>query len=58
MQTNLYEMMDELGGMNTPMDPPRGRRQVMRLRDRGGVQAAEFPDAFIADEPLRKVLKK
>lgn len=58
MQTSLYEMMDELGGMNIPMNPPRGRRQVMRLRDRGGVQAAEFPDAFIADEPLRKVLKK
>lgn len=57
MQNRLYEMMDELGGMTIPMNPPRGRQQNKRLRDRDGVQAADFPKAFIADEPLRKELK-
>ena len=57
MQARLYQMMDELGGMTIPMNPPRGRQQNKRLRERNGVRAADFPEAFIADEPLRKVLK-
>jgi len=57
MQDRLYEMMDELGGMTIPMNPPRGRQQNKRLRDRGGVGAADFPDAMVVDEPLRKELK-
>lgn len=57
MQQRLWAMMDELGGMNIPLNPPRGRQQNKRLRDRGGVQAADFPEAFIVDEPLRKELQ-
>ena len=57
MQSRLYEMMDELGGMMIPVNLPKGRRQIMRLREREGVRAADFPEAFIADEPLRKELK-
>ncbi|HIG31308.1 MAG TPA: DUF4976 domain-containing protein [Verrucomicrobiales bacterium] len=57
MQNRLYEMMDELGGMEIPMNPPRGRQQNKRLRERGGRKAADFPEAFIVDEPLRKELK-
>jgi len=57
MQNRLYKMMDELGGMNIPLNPPRGTQKNKRLRDRGGVKAADFPDAFIVDEPLRKELK-
>lgn len=55
MQNQLYEMMDDLGGMQIPLNPPRGRQQNKRLRDRGGVQAADFPDALIVDEPLREI---
>ncbi|MEM9942122.1 MAG: sulfatase [Planctomycetota bacterium] len=55
MQNQLYAMMDELGGMEIPMNPPRGRQQNKRLRSRGGVQAADFPDAMIVDEPLREI---
>ena len=55
MQSRLYEMMDDLGGMEIPMNPPRGRQQNKRLRNRGGVKAADFPDAFIVDEPLREI---
>ncbi|RMF40021.1 MAG: DUF4976 domain-containing protein, partial [Planctomycetota bacterium] len=57
MQQRLYAMMDELGGMHIPLNPPRGRQQNKRLRSRGGVHAADFPEAFIVDEPLRKELK-
>lgn len=55
MQTRLYDMMAELGGMDIPMNPPRGRQQNKRLRGRGGVKAANFPDAFLVDEPLRTI---
>ena len=48
-------MMEELGGMEIPMNPPRGRQQNKRLRKRDGVKAADFPEAFIVDEPLRKI---
>ncbi len=58
MQNRLYAMMDELGGMEIPMNPPRGRQQNKRLRDRNGVSAADFPEAFIVDEPLRKELRQ
>ncbi|GAB5402744.1 MAG: sulfatase [Aureliella sp.] len=57
MQNRLYAMMDDLGGMEIPINPPRGRQQNKRLRDRGGVKAADFPEAFVVDEPLRKELK-
>jgi N-acetylglucosamine-6-sulfatase len=62
MQDRLYAMMEELGGMNIPMNPPRGRQQNKRLRSkgidgRGGQQAADFPEAMIVDEPLRQLLE-
>lgn len=57
MQNRLYARMDELGGMQIPLNAPRGRQQNKRLRDRGGVKAADFPDALIVDEPLRKELQ-
>jgi N-acetylglucosamine-6-sulfatase len=61
MQDRLYAMMEELGGMNTPMNPPRGRQQNKRLRSKGiegkgGEKAADFPEAMIVDEPLRTIL--
>ncbi|MEW4486654.1 sulfatase [Thalassoglobus sp. JC818] len=55
MQDRLYEMMDELGGLQIPLNPPRGNQQNKRLRSRGGVKAADFPEAFIVDEPLRSI---
>lgn len=54
MQSKLYEMMAELGGMEIPMNPPRGRQQNKRLKER---EAADFPEAFVVDEPLRKPVK-
>jgi N-acetylglucosamine-6-sulfatase len=57
MQSRLYSMMDDLGGLQIPMNPPRGSQQNKRLRSRGGVKAADFPEAFIVDEPLRNELR-
>ncbi len=56
MQDALYAKMDELGGMDIPLNPRKGRQRVERLRNRGGVDAADFPEAFIVDEPLREEL--
>ncbi|SVE63937.1 uncharacterized protein METZ01_LOCUS516791, partial [marine metagenome] len=50
MQNRLYNMMEELGGLEIPMNRPRGRQRNLRLRPRDGVKAADFPGAIIADE--------
>ena len=57
MQTRLYQMMADLGGMEIPMNPPRGRKQNKRLRNMDGEHAADFPEVFLVEEPLRKELK-
>ncbi|MFN3151531.1 sulfatase [Bremerella sp.] len=62
MQSQLFDMMDELGGMQIPLNAPRGKQRNQRLRDAGihgigGEKAADFPDAFITDEPLRSIVK-
>ena len=62
MQNRLYDMMEQLGGMQIPLNVPRGRQQNKRLRSRGvsgrgGEQAADFPEAMIVDEPQRKIVK-
>ena len=57
MQNRLYAMMDELGGMQIPLNAPRGRQQNKRLRGRNGTEATDFPEAFILDTPPRKELK-
>jgi N-acetylglucosamine-6-sulfatase len=54
LQDRLYTMMEDLGGMEIPLNRPRGHRKTERLRSRGGVKAADFPEAFIVDEALRK----
>lgn len=57
MQYRLYDMMVELVGMEIPMNPLRGRQQNKRLRHRDGEDAADFPEALIVDEPLRKDIR-
>lgn len=52
MEKRLYEMMGELGGMEIPLNAPRGRAQNKRLRGRAGDDAATFPLPFVVDEPI------
>ena len=54
MQSKLYEMMEELGGMEIPLNAPKGGSDNKRLRTRGGDKAADFPEAMVVDEPLNK----
>ena len=54
METRLYEMMDELGGLSIPLNPPKGNSQNKRLRGRGGKKAADFPDPLVLDEPIHR----
>jgi len=54
MEKRLYEMMDELGGMEIPLNAPRGGSANKRLRSRGGKKAADFPDPFVVDEPINR----
>ena len=58
MQNQLYTMMEELGGMEIPLNRPKGQRKIERLRSRGGEKAADFPEAFLVDEALRKELQE
>ena len=52
MENELYRMMADLGGMEIPMNQPRGGINNKRLRSRGGEHAADFPEPFVVDEPI------
>ena len=52
LEEKLYRMMGELGGMDIPLNLPRGNFLNKRLRTRGGDEASPFPDALVVDEPI------
>ena len=52
MENDLYRLMGELGGMEIPLNQPKGGVNDKRLRSRGGDRAADFPEPFVVDEPL------
>ncbi len=52
MQAQLYAMMEEKGGMEIPLNAPRGNFQNKRYRSRGGEEAADFPKPLVVDEPI------
>ncbi len=52
LEQDLYRMMAELGGLEIPLNPPKGGINDKRLRSRGGDEAAEFPLPLVVDEPL------
>lgn len=54
METRLYEMMAELGGMEIPLNAPMGGSANKRLRNRGGAEAADFPAALVVEEPVNR----
>jgi N-acetylglucosamine-6-sulfatase len=54
MEAKLYQMMEELGGMEIPMNAPMGNSQNKRLRSRGGQEASDFPNNTIVDEPVNR----
>lgn len=52
MQRQLFAMMEDLDGMEIPLNPPSGRNNNLRYRTRGGQEAADFPEALVVDEPV------
>ena len=54
MEKRLYEMMANLGGMDIPMNAPRGGYNNKRLLQRDGDKAADFPGDFVVDEPINR----
>ncbi|MCU0795194.1 MAG: sulfatase [Akkermansiaceae bacterium] len=54
MEDELYQMMDQLGGMEIPLNPPKGGFNDKRLRERGGENAADFPSSKVVDQPINK----
>lgn len=54
MENKLYAMLGEQGGLDIPMNQPRGSSQNKRWDDRGGHRASDFPKALIVDEPIHR----
>jgi N-acetylglucosamine-6-sulfatase len=57
MENRLYGMMADLGGMDIPMNPPKGTSNNKRYRTRGGESAADFPANVVVEEPLNRNAK-
>ena len=57
METKLYAMMAELGGMEVPLNAPLGASSNKRLGPRGGDRAADFPKAMVLEKPLNATAK-
>jgi N-acetylglucosamine-6-sulfatase len=57
METRLYDMMDEMGGANIPLNRPRGNSSNKRLERRGGSEASGFPEALVVEEPPNRNAK-
>jgi N-acetylglucosamine-6-sulfatase len=54
LESRMYTMMEELGGMQIPLNAPLGGSQNKRLRSRDGAHAADFPPPFVLDEPVHQ----
>jgi N-acetylglucosamine-6-sulfatase len=54
LESRLYTMMAELGGMEIPLNAPLGGSNNKRLRSRGGERAADFPAPFVVDQPIHQ----
>ena len=57
METQLYARMEELGGMDIPLNAPKGGINDKRLRSRGGQKGADFPAPLIVEKPLNQNAK-
>jgi N-acetylglucosamine-6-sulfatase len=51
LHQRLYAMMDELGGMEIPLNPPSTRGNYLRHGPRGGQEAADFPEPLVERNP-------
>jgi N-acetylglucosamine-6-sulfatase len=54
MENQLYAMLGDEGGMDIPMNQPRGGSNNKRWAEQGGSEAADFPKAFVVEEPINR----
>ncbi|MEM1228339.1 MAG: sulfatase [Planctomycetota bacterium] len=54
MENRLYAMLSEEGGMDIPMNQPAGNSQNKRWAEQAGRDAAQFPAAFVVEDPIHK----
>ncbi|EGF25470.1 sulfatase family protein [Rhodopirellula baltica] len=54
MEDQLYAMLGDEGGMDIPMNQPRGGSNNKRWSEQGGSDAADFPKAFVVEEPINR----
>jgi len=54
MEDRLYALLGEEGGMDIPMNQPRGSSQNKRWRERGGQEAADFPKSLVVEKPVNR----
>jgi len=52
LEQKLYAMMDDLGGMEVPLNAPSGNSQNKRLETRHGRNASDFPAPIVVDQPI------
>ncbi len=57
MEDRLYSMLEETGGMEIPLNQPRGSSQNKRLQSRSGDTAAPFPGAMVLDKAINRNAK-
>lgn len=57
MENRLYQMLGDAGGMDIPMNQPRGGSQNKRWAAHGGHAAADFPASLVVEEPLNRQAK-
>lgn len=52
METKLYTLLEESGGMSIPLNAPSGKSHNLRLRSRA--EPRPFPERFLVDEPVNQ----
>ncbi|QDT06039.1 Arylsulfatase [Rubripirellula lacrimiformis] len=57
METELYRMLGDAGGMDIPMNQPKGNSQNKRWSEKGGNESADFPAAMVVEEPANQEAK-
>ena len=57
MESRLYAMLGQEGGMDIPMNRPKGSSQNKRWEDVGGSKAANFPKSIVVEQPLNREAK-
>ncbi len=52
LNRQMFDMLEQTGGMYIPLYRDKGRSQNLRLKSRG--QAHDFPEQFYVDEPVNR----